>query len=61
MAQRKFKHYTIRKHNGDDMYSWAVFNKKQTEPVMTGLGRSEAQYYRSSFEDRAIEKEKEAP
>ena len=56
MATKKFKFYTIRKHEGDDMYSWAVFNKKSAIPVMTGLGKSEAVYYRDKFEKQAQEK-----
>lgn len=35
---------TIRKYGGDDLYSWAVF--VDGRPVMTGLGRREAQYQR---------------
>ena len=50
--------YTIKKFNGDDQYSWAVFRKAdvkgmrspifygQARPVMNGLSRSEAQYQR---------------
>ena len=50
--------YTIKKFNGDDQYSWAVFRKAdvkgmrspifygQARPVINGLSRSEAQYQR---------------
>jgi len=50
--------YTIKKFNGDDQYSWAVFRKAdvkgmrspifygQARPVMSGLSRREAQYQR---------------
>lgn len=47
--------YTSRKYDGDDAYSWAVFDKRQLKglqrgvifydqarPVMTGLGQAEA-------------------
>ena len=35
---------TIKKYMGDDQYSWAVF--KDGKPIMTGLNRRSAQYYR---------------
>ena len=51
--------YTIRKFNGDDSYSWAVFRKKdlpkgqrgivfygEAKPVVCGCSRSEARYHR---------------
>jgi hypothetical protein len=41
MKKRKV---TIKKYEGDDMYSWAMFLDGM--PVMTGLGRSEAQHYK---------------
>lgn len=55
--------YTIRKYNGDDSYSWAVFRKQdlpkghrgivmfgQATPVMSGLSRREANYQKSSLQ-----------
>ncbi len=35
---------TARKYEGDDCYSWAVFVRGI--PAMTGLGRSEVDYYK---------------
>ena len=46
---------TMRKHMGDDAYSWAVF--KDGRPVITGLSRTEAVYHknviRQMYEERA--------
>jgi hypothetical protein len=54
--------YTIKKYNGDDQYSWAVFRKAdvrglrspicygQATPVINGLDRYEAQYHRDRLE-----------
>tara|TARA_R110001592_G_scaffold170144_2_gene407070 strand:- start:1181 stop:1366 length:186 start_codon:yes stop_codon:yes gene_type:complete len=56
------KKYTIKKFNGDDQYSWAVFRAADVKgmrspifygdasPVINGLGRSEAQYHRDRLE-----------
>jgi hypothetical protein len=68
--------YTIRKYNGDDSYSWAVFRKSdlpkgqrgivmagQARPVMSGLSRTEAKYQKDSLQavaDRCDEIIKEA-
>ncbi len=51
--------YTIRKFNGDDCYSWAVFRKGdlpkghrgivfwgEAQPVVSGCSRDEARHYR---------------
>lgn len=38
------RNITIRKYMGDDAYSWAVF--VDGRPILTGLSRSEAQYYK---------------
>ncbi len=35
---------TIKKYMGDDQYSWAVF--RDGKPIMTGLNRRSAQFYR---------------
>ena len=37
---------TIRKYNGDDLYSWAVFIDNHPRPVMCGMDRHSAQYER---------------
>ena len=54
--------YSIKKFNGDDQYSWAVFRAQdvkgmrspifygQARPVMSGLTRSDAQYHKKSLE-----------
>ena len=54
--------YTIKKFNGDDQYSWAVFRAQdvkgmrspifygQARPVVSGLTRSDAQYHKKSLE-----------
>lgn len=58
MAKRR---YTVKKFNGDDQYSYAVFNMAdvkgmrspifygQATPVISGLSRSEAKYYKDSL------------
>jgi hypothetical protein len=54
--------YSIKKYNGDDQYSWAVFRAEDVkgmrspifygdaEPVINGLGRSEARYHKECLE-----------
>jgi len=42
----KQRKVTARKWNGDDAYSWAVFVQGQTEPVVSGLKRSEVEYHK---------------
>jgi hypothetical protein len=61
--------YTIRKFDGDDMYSWAVFYKRdvagtrgvvfygQAKPRVCGCGRSEAMYYKQQFEKEDVSNE----
>lgn len=61
MAKAKF---TVRKFNGDDSYSWAVFRKDdlpkghrgivfwdEARPVVDGCSRSQANYYKRSLEE----------
>lgn len=55
--------YSIRKFDGDSIYSWAVFRKNdvkgtrgvvfygQAKPVVCGLSKSQAEHYRSQFEN----------
>lgn len=58
--------YTIRKYNGDDSYSWAVFKKTdlpkgqrgivfygEATPAVCGCSRSEARHYRDSLNTRS--------
>ena len=54
--------YSIKKFNGDDQYSWAVFRAQDVKgmrspiflgdarPVVSGLDRSEAQYHKRLLE-----------
>lgn len=54
--------YTIKKFNGDDQYSWAVFRAQDVRgmrspiffgdarPVMSGLTRSDAKYHKQQLE-----------
>ena len=54
--------YTIKKYNGDDQYSWAVFRKADVkgmrspifygdaQPVMSGMDRNEARYQKTRLE-----------
>lgn len=57
--------YTIRKFDGDDSYSWAVFRKidlpkghrgvvfwGDAPPVICGLSRAEANYHKQRLEDK---------
>ena len=56
--------YTIKKFNGDDQYSWAVFRAQDVkgmrspifygdaQPVMSGLTRAAAQYHKKTLEAR---------
>ena len=56
------KKYSIKKFNGDDQYSWAVFRAQdvkgmrspifygQARPVVSGRDRSEAQYHKRQLE-----------
>jgi hypothetical protein len=56
---------TIRKFNGDDSYSWAVFYAKDlpkghrgpvfgyhVEPIVSGCARAEAQEYKRRLENK---------
>lgn len=54
--QKSFRKYGIiaKKYGGDDLYSWAVFRKGQTEPVVAGLSRPEVDYHKKSVLEIAI-------
>jgi len=55
---------TIRKYNGDDAYSWAVFKKKdirgikgvifygQAKPLVSGCSKMEAKYHKDKLEEK---------
>jgi hypothetical protein len=54
--------YSVKKFNGDDIYSWAVFRAQDVKgmrspifygdarPVMNGMSRSEAQHQKTRLE-----------
>lgn len=55
--------YAVRKFDGDDRYSWAVFKKEdlkglqsgvifygQAQPTVSGCSRDEANYYKKNLE-----------
>lgn len=56
--------FTIKKFNGDDAYSWAVFRAQDVKgmrspiflgdarPVVSGLTRSDAQYHKHQLETK---------
>jgi|3_EtaG_2_1085321.scaffolds.fasta_scaffold239047_2 hypothetical protein len=59
------KKYTIRKYDGDDCYSWAVFRKAdipkgrrgilfygEATPIVCGFSKPEAEHYRDLYERR---------
>ena len=57
------KKYSIKKFNGDDSYSWAVFRAEDVRgmrspifygdarPLINGLSRMDATYYKKKFEE----------
>lgn len=51
---RKHK-ITARKHGGDDMYSWSVF--QGTRECVSGLSQSQVDYYKCSILKLIIDKE----
>ena len=55
--QKEFKKYgiTARKYEGDDAYSWAVFESGR--PRMTGLSQREVPYYKRQVLEMVKEKE----
>jgi len=56
--------FSIKKYNGDDQYSWAVFYAKDVkglrspifyddaQPVMSGMDRNEARYQKKRLEEK---------
>jgi len=55
--QKEFKKYgiTARKYDGDDYYSWAVFEFGR--PRMTGLSQREVPYYKRQVLEMAKERQ----
>ena len=47
MAKEKV---TIRKYEGDDSLSWAVFVEGQQKPVISGLAENLAKWYKKQIE-----------
>ena len=57
--------FSIKKYNGDDQYSWAVFRAQDVKglrspiffgdatPVMSGMDRNEARYQKTRLEKKA--------
>ena len=64
MGYRVTTKYRIRKYNGDDDYSWAVFRSKDIKgitgvvlygdatPIVSGCSKREAQSYKKSIEKK---------
>tara|TARA_R100000501_G_C2570985_1_gene77857 strand:- start:137 stop:313 length:177 start_codon:yes stop_codon:yes gene_type:complete len=48
----KYKYTTARKYEGDDAYSWAIFDKRTRRPIMTGLTQRQLAYERAQIEQR---------
>jgi hypothetical protein len=44
------KRFTIAKYYGDDLFSWAVFDRRTGQTVVTGCSRKEAQWHRDELE-----------
>lgn len=51
--------YTIRKYEGDDHYSWALF--KDGYPIMTGMSMAEARWRRDALikESNKVDKQEQ--
>lgn len=70
MPSKKKSDYVIRKYDGDDCYSYAVFFRKdlkhnsrvvfyddKARPIYCGLSRQEAEYYKAGLEKADAKKE----
>jgi hypothetical protein len=53
----KVRKLTMRKHNGSDAYSWAVFEKGNPTPIVTGCSRGEARTEKANLEQQYAEKD----
>lgn len=65
----KVKDFSVRKWEGDDLYSWAVFRKADTKgrgggvlmgtpaPIVSGCSRREAENYAAQFQREHNEKQ----
>lgn len=62
LDEAKKSPWTVKKHQGDDEYSYALF--KDGKPAMTGLGKREAKYHlekaKAGHYDRKLDEEVEA-
>lgn len=59
--------YVIRKFNGDDAFSWAVFRREavntikgivelgQARPIISGLNREMAEFYKRKYNGKSKE------
>ncbi len=45
---------TVRKYNGDDIYSWAVF--LDGKPAYTGLSKGQSKFYKRLLTEQLKEK-----
>lgn len=52
---RKF--FSVRRGYGDDLYSWAVYDKRTGRTILDGESRHQAGWYADKFEREAQEKE----
>jgi hypothetical protein len=50
---------TVRKHNGDDSLSYAVFAVGNRVPIVTGLSRREAYSHKARYAERAAKRGRE--
>lgn len=54
-AKKAKRHTVVKKHGGDDEYSWAVINKATGYVHVAGCSRMEAQGYQKHIEKRIAE------
>jgi hypothetical protein len=57
MSAQKFKptKYVVRKYNGDDCYSYAVFQEGASRPIRSGESRMDANAYRDHMNRKAVQ------
>jgi len=57
MIKMMDKKFYIKKYEGDDCYSYAVFQRGCSCPIVTGCGRCEAYYHKRMLEENSKKKE----
>jgi Fe-S cluster biogenesis protein NfuA len=57
---RAKKRTVVKKHGGDDIYSWAVIDRKTGHVYVGGCARGEAKSYQSQIEKRLAERAQES-